>query len=84
VLLLDEPVAGMNREEIEDMARHLIEIRDGFGCTTILVEHQLDLVMDLADRVAVLDFGVLVAVDQPEAVRENPRVVAAYLGGTDQ
>ncbi|HEX9259032.1 MAG TPA: ABC transporter ATP-binding protein [Acidimicrobiales bacterium] len=83
VLLLDEPVAGMNREETEEMARHLIEIRDGFGCTTILVEHHLDLVMDLADRVAVLDFGVLVAIGEPAEVRENPRVVAAYLGGSD-
>jgi len=84
VLLLDEPVAGMNREEVEDMARHLMEIRDGVGCTTILVEHQLDLVMDLADQVAVLDFGVLVAKGDPDAVRADPRVVAAYLGGSDQ
>jgi branched-chain amino acid transport system ATP-binding protein len=80
LLLLDEPVAGMNREETEDMARHLLEIREGLGCTTILVEHQLDLVMDVADRVAVLDFGVLVAVGTPDEVRNDPRVMAAYLG----
>jgi branched-chain amino acid transport system ATP-binding protein len=83
VLLLDEPVAGMNREETEDMARHLLEIREGLGCTTILVEHQLDLVMDLADRVAVLDFGTLVSLGTPEEVRSDPRVMAAYLGSDE-
>lgn len=83
LLLLDEPVAGMNREETEDMARHLLEIREGLGCSMILVEHQLDLVMDLADRVAVLDFGILVALGTPAEVRDDPRVVAAYLGGSE-
>jgi branched-chain amino acid transport system ATP-binding protein len=83
VLLLDEPVAGMNREETEDMARHIVEIREGLGCSIILIEHQLDLVMDLADRVLVLDFGEVVAIDSPAEVQADPRVAAAYLGGDE-
>ncbi len=80
LLLLDEPVAGMNREETEDMARHILEIREGLGFAIVLVEHQLDLVMDLADRVVVLDFGELAAIGTPDEVKDDPRVLAAYLG----
>jgi branched-chain amino acid transport system ATP-binding protein len=83
VLLLDEPVAGMNLEETEDMARHLLEIRESLGVATILIEHQLDLVMDLADRVMVLDFGEVAAVGTPQQVRADPRVATAYLGVED-
>jgi branched-chain amino acid transport system ATP-binding protein len=83
LLLLDEPVAGMNLEETEDMARHLLEIRESLGVATVLVEHQLDLVMDLADRVLVIDFGEIAAIGTPEQVRSDPRVAAAYLGIED-
>jgi branched-chain amino acid transport system ATP-binding protein len=80
LLLLDEPVAGMNVEETEDMARFILDIRDELGIPMILVEHDMGLVMDLADRVLVLDFGKPIAVDAPEAVQRNPDVIRAYLG----
>ena len=80
LLLLDEPVAGMNQEETEDTARHIMQIRREFGTATILVEHQMDLVMDIADRVMVLDFGQRIAMGTPDEVQANPDVIAAYLG----
>lgn len=80
LLLLDEPVAGMNVEETEDMARFILDIRTELGIAMILVEHDMRLVMDLADRVMVLDFGREIATGTPEAVQADPAVIAAYLG----
>ena len=80
LLLLDEPVAGMNVEETEDMARFVIDVRDELDIPMIMVEHDMGLVMDLADRVMVLDFGSVITTGTPREVQSNPDVVAAYLG----
>ncbi len=80
LLLLDEPVAGMNLEETEDMARFILDIRDELQIPMIMVEHDMGLVMDLADRVMVVDFGVPITTGVPAEVQRNPDVVKAYLG----
>ena len=84
VLLLDEPVAGMNLEETEDMARFILDIRDELGIAMILVEHDMRVVMDLADRVLVLDLGRPVTIGTPDDVQNNPDVIRAYLGEEHQ
>ena len=83
LLLLDEPMAGMTVEEKEDMARFVLDINEERGVTTVLIEHDMGVVMDLSDRVAVLDFGKRIALGTPAEVRANPEVIHAYLGDTD-
>ena len=80
LLLLDEPVAGMNLEETEDMARFILDIREELGISMILVEHDMGLVMDIADRVLVLDFGEVIAQGTPDVVQRDENVIKAYLG----
>lgn len=80
LLLLDEPVAGMNAEETEDMARFILDIRAELDTAMILVEHDMGLVMDLADRVMVMDFGKRISLGDPKAVQSDPAVIKAYLG----
>ncbi|MCP3871416.1 MAG: ABC transporter ATP-binding protein [Gammaproteobacteria bacterium] len=80
ILLLDEPMAGMNVEEKEDMSRFVLDINDEFGTTIILIEHDMGVVMDLSDRVIVLDYGLQLADGSPDEVRSNQKVIDAYLG----
>ena len=80
VLLMDEPMAGMNLEEKEDMARFIIDIREAKGIPIVIVEHDMQVVMDIADRIYVLNWGCLIAEGTPEAIKKNPEVIEAYLG----
>ena len=80
LLLLDEPMAGMNVEEKQDMSRFVIDVNDEFGTTIVLIEHDMSVVMDISDRVVVLDYGKKIGDGVPDEVRNNPDVIDAYLG----
>ncbi|HKW83518.1 MAG TPA: ABC transporter ATP-binding protein [Burkholderiaceae bacterium] len=80
LLLLDEPMAGMNVEEKQDMSRFILDVNDEFGTTIVLIEHDMGVVMDISDRVVVLDYGKKIGDGSPDDVRANPDVISAYLG----
>ena len=80
VLLLDEPMAGMNVEEKQDMSRFILDVNDEFGTTIVLIEHDMGVVMDISDRVVVLDYGRKIGDGTPDEVRADPDVISAYLG----
>ena len=80
ILLLDEPMAGMNVEEKRDMCRFILKVNDELGTTIVLIEHDMGVVMDISDRVVVLDYGKIIGDDVPDKVRSNQKVIDAYLG----
>ena len=83
LLLLDEPAAGMNPQETNELTEFIGRIRDDFKLTVFMIEHHMDLVMDISDRIYVLDFGKLIANGTPAEIQNNQRVIDAYLGVAD-
>ena len=80
ILLLDEPMAGMNIEEKQDMSRFILDVNDHYGTTVVLIEHDMGVVMDISDRVVVLDYGKKIGDGTPDEVRSDQNVIDAYLG----
>ncbi|TSD62446.1 ABC transporter ATP-binding protein [Aeromicrobium piscarium] len=84
ILILDEPMAGMNVEEKEDMVRFILELQETRAISIVLIEHDMGVVMDISDRVAVLDFGQFIAMGSPDEVKNDPAVIRAYVGGAKE